>query len=1537
MAIVSTTSSSVQGIKCVSVHDIPKLQLWLDASDGNTVTTQPLFTDWSWYFSGDSYLTTPSNANVWNLGDTFTIEFYIYPYNSSNQIFEMAPWTQPYFKQFGVSLSNGYPNIFWRQNTGGQFPSTGFVYTNIKCNLNEWNHVAFSSFNNSVSAFVNGVYSDQTIVPTWSYSNDITVYFGNRANGYVSGSVLNGFLSNFRVFKNVARYTSSFTIPTAPLPLNEQGLVFQAFTRSDTLVDYSSNVSFSLNGSIVAIDPNTGIFNQWSDKSPNQISLTQTFTNNKPTYKTQEINGLNVVVFDGSDDFLNLSQSIPINNANWSHFFVYRRPSNGTYTFSIGNGNVNENSNAFLHWNNNYVYSGDRYTNSSVLSTGVNVGAVSKNELMFLNNTKLPYVGGWGPNTNASTLGKYYSSYYHNDAICEVIHTDAKLPEYELRFISNRLIEKWKIPNVPPQNNTLPLLFVNSVSSLATTNGTWFMEPSSYDIQWQSSTNGITWNNISLQISSVFVPTSLFENSYIRTSVQANNLRGASSVVYSNVLQLTTTNIIAPQISFISNDSSVIALTANSWSSTLPLTSTNFQWLSSTNGTTWATTNFSTSAQDFYGYNNTYVKLAVKPKTSIATGNVDSNVIFTGNINNRIVLLLLKGDVTYTESNGEFLDESNNKFVVTKTGNPAQGTFTPFSASLSSSGIAYNPSIHGGSVYVSPGDYLSTSSSGEFAFGTGDFTVEFWMYSFDTSGGTQLGMIQTSDVIGGLKQDYGSGIVIGQGQSVPYQRMDGGINANVAGVGIGSTTPKISTNKWHHVALVRQSGTATLYVDGSVVGSASAPGNCYGTHASIGGYYNTSYSFSGYLANLRIVKGSALYTAPFTPPTSLVSNTANTALLLNFTNGLALDSRAKNNLIVGGHATISNVVKKYGVGSFAFDGSGDYLTLPANSWNFNSGDFTIEAWINLKVKSGSQIIGSHNHGTDASWLFYVTSSTLGFAWNTSGDIQAPCTMNVGQWHHVAVTRQGNNLMHFLDGAQIKTTAFTATINSDSRLITIGADFDGNGSLFNGYIDDLRVTTGVARYTGSTYVVPADTLPNTSSSDSNFSKVSLLLQADKTNPKANSKDIFIDNGPNKFIITKIGNVAQGTFSPFIKIPSEVTYNPSIHGGSAHFNGSGSSNLLYAPIDAFNFRTDNFTVEFWIYPIYQSSYGASKDFSILGAESPGSGALWGISVTGYNGFRGLTFEYGVHGSYVTGISTNNWLRAEKWQHIAITRQGSTWRIFVDGVEQTLAIYNEGGTWNPSFDFNNTTTQRSRIGTAGHSNPFYLSDVRFVKGTALYTINFTPPTAPLTAVSGTSLLLNFTDASILDSTCRYSLATTTGCRSYNFRQKSGSGCMYFNGMDSYTSVQFPLSGITEWHKNEYTLEYWIKGIQFGSGYPVSYTDRVAWTAWSFGPDSTNEVKLYYWYGGAAIYTTSTALTANVWHHLALVQKNQELSMYIDGIRKYYATSFAQPPTPYVPFKSLCVGGVGFVGWIDDLRVCRKAIYTTETFVPPTTLTYP
>jgi hypothetical protein len=216
-----------------------------------------------------------------------------------------------------------------------------------------------------------------------------------------------------------------------------------------------------------------------------------------------------------------------------------------------------------------------------------------------------------------------------------------------------------------------------------------------------------------------------------------------------------------------------------------------------------------------------------------------------GNPSGPNCVLLLHCDGT--DGSTTFTDDSPSAHTITRQGNPApvistaQKKFGSASADYTSVAVAD----------------IALDGSADFAFGTGDFTIDMWGYSAT--------MPASSKVL------WKSG-TFGAGQNMLAIGVAGVILYYAGGANLISSSISLNTGQWQHVALVRASGVVTLYVDGSVGGTAADNTN-YGSTAlypTFGGDWNEVLfsSIAGYLDEIRVLKGRAAWTAPFTPPTS---------------------------------------------------------------------------------------------------------------------------------------------------------------------------------------------------------------------------------------------------------------------------------------------------------------------------------------------------------------------------------------------------------------------------------------------------------------------------------------------------------------------------------------------------------------------------------------------------------------------------------------------------------------------------------------------
>ena len=239
----------------------------------------------------------------------------------------------------------------------------------------------------------------------------------------------------------------------------------------------------------------------------------------------------------------------------------------------------------------------------------------------------------------------------------------------------------------------------------------------------------------------------------------------------------------------------------------------------------------------------------------------------------------------------------------------------------------------------------------------------------------------------------------------------------------------------------------------------------------------------GYICDSRVVKGTALYTSSFVPPTAPLTAIANTSLLLNYTNAGIIDNTMMNNLETVGNAQISTGQNNFGSGSMYFDGNGDYCFLPrTSSFLFSSGDFTIELWTYISNTTDRKYIlgpgtdtASHYKGFGLEIFgqqLSMWASSNGTSWNM---LEADTPSNRGStlmaantWYNITVTRSGNTFRSFVNGVVEKTFTVSGTIFSDPTIpYNIGRTAYLNGNFYyNGYMDDLRITLGYARYTSN---------------------------------------------------------------------------------------------------------------------------------------------------------------------------------------------------------------------------------------------------------------------------------------------------------------------------------------------------------------------------------------------------------------------------------------------------------------------------------------
>lgn len=404
-----------------------------------------------------------------------------------------------------------------------------------------------------------------------------------------------------------------------------------------------------------------------------------------------------------------------------------------------------------------------------------------------------------------------------------------------------------------------------------------------------------------------------------------------------------------------------------------------------------------------------------------------------------------------TCQSNRFIDTSANNFTITRNGDVSVQRFSPFSPDAE-----YRTDRISGSGFFSStfANYLVVNSA-TVNPGANPFTVESWVY-----------------YLGGAWKSW---YAIAPG--ITYYIHNGSLSVwSPAGSNVLNVA--VPTNAWTHIAVTRDlSNNLRAFVNGVLGGTVAISGAYNHNIPVIGERYGNGEPFFGYISGFRLLIGSAIYTSNFTVPTTPPAIINDTRWIVNFANSRIIDNTMRNNLQTAGNAQISTSVKKYGTGALYFDGNGDYLASPQNlGFVFGTGDFTIEFWLravafsNVNVWVDTRIGGSSAAGV----AIYTNSSGQVAIYSGIANIILSSAISTGQWYHIAASRSSGTIRLFIDGTSAGSASFTNNL-TDTNLF-VGKTNEAAMNYVNGYIDDLRITNGVARYT-SNFTPPTAPFPD----------------------------------------------------------------------------------------------------------------------------------------------------------------------------------------------------------------------------------------------------------------------------------------------------------------------------------------------------------------------------------------------------------------------------------------------------------------------------
>jgi len=206
--------------------------------------------------------------------------------------------------------------------------------------------------------------------------------------------------------------------------------------------------------------------------------------------------------------------------------------------------------------------------------------------------------------------------------------------------------------------------------------------------------------------------------------------------------------------------------------------------------------------------------------------------------------------------------------------------------------------------------YLDITNNAALGLGTGDFTIEYWWRPTVSRRSDVIDLVRVGGANNASRLIFGTSVT-GSNLGIWVDSIPTSIVANI----ISGPTLASLLNGWHHMALTRQSGSIKMWVDGTQAGSTyNAAVLDYGISMKlrIMGDSNAAGDGSGNLSNIRIVRGTAIYTGTFVPSGPLTA-ISGTQLLLNTTNDVNfLKDNSTNNLtIINNGAVTSNTLNPF--------------------------------------------------------------------------------------------------------------------------------------------------------------------------------------------------------------------------------------------------------------------------------------------------------------------------------------------------------------------------------------------------------------------------------------------------------------------------------------------------------------------------------------------------------------------------------------------------------------------------------------------------
>ena len=651
----------------------------------------------------------------------------------------------------------------------------------------------------------------------------------------------------------------------------------------------------------------------------------------------------------------------------------------------------------------------------------------------------------------------------------------------------------------------------------------------------------------------------------------------------------------------------------------------------------------------------------------------------------------------------------------------------------------------------------------------------------------------------------------------------------------------------------------------------------------------------------KIMMGSGAVALPSDDQFNRVSFLSHFDGANNGVNNAFDDGSASNHTITANGNVTQGSFNPYGTNwavDFSKDANPRLSCGSSSDFTFGTGDFTVEFFVFFYSLTGYQTPMSAGYN-DSGGMFIQTGNGDGkfkFRSGSSALISETTSDAVAnKWYHIAFSRQSGTLRVYRNGVQTGTASNSTNLNRTGNIL-IGSDRDFN---IDGLLSNFRLVKGTSLY-NSNFTPPDSALTAVTNT------TLLTLQSNR----------FVDNSASGHTVTpNTGKETIGSFGPFL---TSSVYDPAVNGGSAYFDGN--VDRLHTPEDASTrVAASNFTFEAWVYP---TTTTVANDMIFTqgapGVYSPFNVYILGTTVRIYISTNGTSWNI------ASNSTSSNSVQINAWNHIALVRNGTTIGLYINGVaDNTYAV---------STTAFFTPTRETSVGGRDGEEYFtgYITDARLVIGTAVYTSAFTPPTAPLTAITNTKLLLNMADGQAIDSAAQNNLTLYGNANTSTDQAKFGDTSLHLDGNGDYAS--FPN---TPFGTGDFTVECFVRCL--GTAYDKGIWDNHTSSGSSDGLTCTRiSEQQFRLFGTGELIRSGNFTITNTWVHVATVRSSGTLNLFVNGVSQG-TTSFTTNLNSAADF---VIGGGRYAtggpqtgsinAYIDDFRISNFARYTSNFTVP-------